>query len=243
MSFSGFRLILDPPRSATLNMAIDEMLLHSQRGTPHRPVLRFYTWEEPSITTGYFQKLGHVARKFDAEKKGIPVVRRLSGGGAVLHGEDLTFSLCLPIPNVFVPADVKGSYLKIHEAVRVGLKADHPEMDYADCRTVPSGKNQSKERICFESPACYDLLLSERKILGSSQRRIGKCLLHQATLFLTRDKNLLIRRIMEGFEMSWKVKFEERPLSKEELEEAEKVEEVRYSSSDWALFRERSFFS
>ena len=240
---SIFRLIVDPPRSATLNMAIDEMLMHSQSDTRNSPVLRFYSWEEPSVTAGYFQRLEKVAQKFKAEKKGLPVVRRLSGGGAVLHGEDLTFSLCLPSTNPFMPTDVKGSYLKINEAVRAGLKADYPEVDYADCRTVPSGKDRSKEKVCFESPACYDLLLSGRKILGSSQRRIGKCILHQATLFLERNKDLLAARLTEGFKKVWDVQFEERALTAEELREAERVEESRYASSEWALFRERSFFS
>ena len=240
---SLFRLILDPPREASLNMAVDEMLALSQSTENAQPTLRFYAWSEPSITTGYFQNVERVAQIFQASKKGIPVVRRLSGGGAVLHGNDLTFSFSLPVSNPFMPTDVKSSYLKINEVVRVGLKPDHPTIDYADCRTVPSGKRESKEKICFESPVCYDLLLSGRKILGSSQRRIGKCLLHQATLFLSQDKDLSIRRILEGFESSWKATFEERPLSREELSEAQKIEEDRYASSDWALFRERSFFS
>ena len=224
-------------------MAIDEMLMLSEAGQGTLPVLRFYGWEEPSITAGYFQKVEHVAKKFDAYKKGIPVTRRLSGGGAVLHGEDLTFSLCLPLPSPYFPTDVKSSYLKINEAVRAGLKADYPEIDYADCRTVPSEKSQSKERICFDSPACYDLLWNGRKILGSSQRRIGGHLLHQATLFLNADKEFLTRSILRGFEAVWKIGFEESELSGEELDQARRIEETRYASPDWAVLRERSFFS
>ena len=232
------RLILDSPRQACLNMAIDEMLVVSGQS-----VLRFYAWSEPSITAGYFQNLKVIAKKFQAEEKGIPVVRRLSGGGAVLHGQDLTFSLCLPVSNPFFPTDVKSSYLKINEAVRLGLKAQWPNLDYADCRTAGSSKKQSDQRVCFDSPACYDLLLHGKKVLGSSQRRIGKALLHQAAVFLKWEHDLLRQRILEGFQSAWKVAFEEKALSAQEIRRAEEMEESRYASSEWALLRERSFFS
>ena len=223
-------------------MAVDETLMLSQ-GEGGAPVLRFYGWEEPSVTAGYFQDIRRVAEKFGAEKKSIPVVRRISGGGAVLHGEDLTFSLCLPLPSPYFSSDVKSSYLKINEAVRLGLQADYPEIDYADCRTVPSGKNQSREKACFEAAACYDLLRCGKKVLGASQRRVGKRLLHQATLFLGPDRDLLTARILEGFEKAWKVTFEEIPLTADELRRAREIEEKRYASPEWALFRDLSFFS
>ena len=242
MVVSIFRLIIDPPRSAARNMAVDEMLLlsRSEKGVP---VLRFYEWSEPSVTAGYFQDLRRVAGKFNAEKKIIPVVKRLSGGGAVLHGEDLTFSLSIAVSNPFFPTDVKSSYLKINEALRVGLKNDLPKLDYADCKTVAPKKKQSDDRVCFDSPACYDLLLSGKKVLGSSQRRIGKTLLHQSSVFLKLKKELLRRRIAEGFEKVWKVNFKESPLSKKELGEAEKIEKNRYASSEWALLRDLSLRS
>ena len=237
-----FRLIIDPPRRAALNMAIDEALL-SGKAADARPTLRFYGWETPSVTAGYFQKIEKVAAHFDAEKKGIPVVRRLSGGGAVLHGQDLTFSLCLPVPNAYFPSDVKSSYLKINEAVRTGLKADIPDIDYADCRTVTPAATKKGERVCFEKPACYDLLLHGKKVLGASQRRIGGRLLHQATLFLDLDRDLLIARILRGFENAWKVDLQEAPLSGEELARAAEIEEKRYSSPEWALLRDLSFLA
>ncbi len=230
----SFRLILDQARSATLNMAIDEYLVNSQNIEASEPVLRFYSWNKPSITIGYFQTIENISQKLNAEKKGIPVVRRISGGGAVEHGKDLTFSLITQSKNPFFSTDVKSSYLRIHEAIRVGLKDLYPHLDYADCRTVPTGKRQSGERICFDQPACYDLLLAGKKILGSSQRRIEKNLLHQSSMFFSFERELLIQNILKGFEFLWKVRFEEKPLSEQELNEARKLEEKRYSSPDWA---------
>ncbi len=229
------RLILDPPRPPALNMAVDEYLMQAGE-----PALRFYSWDRPSVSIGYFQSVADAAKKF----KGLPVVRRISGGGSVRHGEDLTFSLALPVDNPFFPTDVKSSYLRINEAVRTGLKDRYAALDYADCRTVPAGKRQGGERICFDAPACYDLLLSGKKVLGASQRRIGKDLLHQSALFLSGERAELIRQISEGFKTLWKVALEERALDERELAKARQLEEGRYLSEEWASgLRERSFAS
>lgn len=229
------RLILDPPRRAALNMAIDEILMESRQAPDAPPVLRFYFWSEPAYSIGYFQSVEAVARRFGCAKKKIGVVRRLAGGGTVLHGEDLTFSLTLKNPNLFFSGDVKTSYLKINEAVRIGLKDAYPELDYADCRTVPPGRPGARERVCFEAPSCYDLLLEGKKILGASQRRAGGAILHQSTIFLKEDPERLIEKIRRGFEKNWGVEFQEKALTQEELKKAELKEKERYASPEWAF--------
>ena len=96
-----FRLIIDPPRSAALNMAIDEFLMNEASKPRRIPVLRIYSWEAPSYSVGYFQKIDEVVGKIKASQEDIAVVRRLTGGGWVFHGEDLTFSLVIRYPNPF----------------------------------------------------------------------------------------------------------------------------------------------
>ena len=147
-------------------MALDEMLM--RRG---EPALRFYRWSRPCVTTGYFEDIRRVARRFGRSGPELSVIRRITGGGSVQHGDDLTFSLVLRVGSPFFSSDVKSSYLKINEAVRIGLRDDYPRLDYADCKTVPSQSARQKERVCFESPSCYDLLLNGKKVLGASQRR------------------------------------------------------------------------
>lgn len=228
------RLIIDKPRPATLQMAIDEYLMNSQRAEDAQPTVRFYSWPKSSISIGYFQKVEEAVQKYDTKKKSISVVRRISGGGTVEHGEDLTFCLAIKTINPFFPSDVKSAYLGINEAVRVGLKELYPKLDYTDCRTVPTGKRQSGGRICFEAPACYDLMLGGKKILGASQRRIEKNLLHQSTMFLKENPAKIIQGILNGFESLWKVNFEKKPLSEEELTQARQLERKRYGSKEWA---------
>ncbi|MBI3252671.1 MAG: lipoate--protein ligase family protein [Candidatus Omnitrophica bacterium] len=219
------RLVLDVPLSGTLNMAIDEMFLERQAKGSALPVLRIYFWKEPSWSVGYFQK---------AEKRNFPVVRRLTGGGAVLHDKDLTFSLIFPQPNPFFTGGVKGSYLAVNEALRAGLAPHFPGLDFADCKTVPSGRAVGKDRVCFDSPSCHDLLLKGKKVVGASQRRVGGALLHQSTVFLNLEKDLLVDLICRGFESKMNMIFEPVPLSEEELISARKKESERYSSRDWA---------
>lgn len=245
-----FRLILDEPRDAALNMALDEVLVRAQSKEGAIPSLRFYQWRQPAVTVGYFEDVEKTSRLFQAEKNRLPVVRRLTGGGAVLHGSDMTFSLCLRLPSPFFPADVKSSYLKINEAVRLGLKPKYPEIDYADCRTagVSVSLRQKKERVCFDSPSCYDLLIEGKKVLGASQRRIGPMMMHQSTLFLKDEAPELARLIARGFRDLWKVEFMEEPLSGQELGLARNILEERYKTKEWAYFpdsflREEIFLS
>jgi len=202
-------------------MAVDELLMRRvvKNGAP---VLRFYRWSAPCVTVGYFEDVARASRHFGR----YPVVRRITGGGAVLHGEDLTFSLALPVPAPYFANDVKSSYLKINEAVRVGLRAEYPKMDYADCRTVPSQSAKQRERICFDAPSCYDLLSAGKKVLGGSQRRTNGILLHQSTMFLSQPANLLMKRVREGFEQVWKISFREESLTREELAEALEAEKT-----------------
>jgi len=207
--------------------------MESQRQKGSTPVLRIYFWDAPAYTIGYFQNVEQTARRFHCQERGINVVRRLTGGGMVLHRDDLTFSLSLPNPNPFLAGDVKSSYLKINEALRAGLKGDCPDIDYADCRTVPSGRAKG-DRVCFEAPSCYDLLLRGKKIVGASQRRKDGVVLHQSAVFADLPREILVQRIVEGFQEKWKVDFKKAPLTEEELSCAREKEASRYGSSEWA---------
>jgi lipoyl(octanoyl) transferase len=221
-------------------MALDELLMESQ-GAPSEapPALRFYAWSEPSITVGYFQDPAAIARRFRCKEQGISVVKRLTGGGMVLHGKDLTASIALPSPNPFLPNEVKSSYLKVNEAFMAGLRAAYPGLDFAPCKDAASPRGR-EERICFENPSCYDLLLDGRKVVGSSQRRSGGKMLHQTTLFFERPSAQVIEMVLEGLRKCWGAEFEERPFGEAEIAEAEKIAAARYASPEW-VFRAASF--
>lgn len=215
-------------------MAIDEMLMASQDSADSTPILRFYRWASPTHSIGYFQNVATVVKRFGSAKNKINVVRRITGGGLVFHGQDLTFSLAMKNPNAYFTGDVKDSYLKVSEALRVGLKEMFKDLDYADCKNIPSGR-AANERVCFEAPSCYDLLLQKKKVVGASQRRMGGALLHQSSVFLGDKHEELTKKILMGFETAWKINFVERPLTAAELSEAQKKEKKRYTSPEWAF--------
>lgn len=217
-------------------MAIDEALMMSlESSDADEPILRFYSWSHPAITAGYFQDIQKLALKFGGRQKMSQVVRRLTGGGMVLHGKDLTFSLMIRVPDPLIGRDVKASYLKINEALITGLRELFKELDYADCRTAaPSGRGNG-ERACFENPSCYDVMKLKKKVVGASQRRRNGVLLHQSAIFLQREATELETLILKGFEKKWSVEFRRKPLSAVELGIAEETEKKRYGSREWAL--------
>lgn len=217
-------------------MAIDETLMaRFEPSGAEEPVIRFYSWIRPAITAGYFQDIHSLVSGSGDGQKASQIVRRMTGGGMVLHGKDLTFSLVMKVSDPLISGDVKASYLKINKAVLTGLKCLFEELDFADCRTVvPSGRGR-EDRICFENSACYDVLKSGKKVVGASQRRTHGVLLHQSTVFLERPAEELESSILKGFEKKWGIKALREPLSTAELRLAKENENKRYSSPEWAL--------
>ena len=114
---SAFRLLLDPPASGALNMAIDEALL-AAAATSGQSTLRFYRWAEPTLSLGYFQpyadRWGHAASSESA------AVRRSSGGGAILHDIELTYSIAVPNSHPLAH-DCLGLYRAVHASLIAAL--------------------------------------------------------------------------------------------------------------------------
>src|SRR5437764_2183769 len=92
---NALRLLLDPPAPGAWNMAVDEALLETAAGSGVA-TLRFYQWQEPTLSLGYFQAAAD--RQQHAASRDCPLVRRASGGGAILHDRELTYSIALPQP-------------------------------------------------------------------------------------------------------------------------------------------------
>ena len=89
------RLIIDPPAAGSWNMAVDEALLRSA-GESRQLTLRVYQWEQPTLSLGYFQ--AHERPAEHAASQPCPVVRRATGGGAIVHDREITYSLTAPVP-------------------------------------------------------------------------------------------------------------------------------------------------
>ena len=173
------------PRSAPLNMALDEVLL----GETSEPLLRIYRWRCPAVSFGYFGKLAPVV----AAWPGREIVRRMTGGGIVPHGTDLTYSLIVPEGHSFAAHSPREVYRAVHEAIGVWLGAAG---ETAALAMAPAGGGTG---VCFESPAEFDLLARGRKIAGAALRRTRHGLLLQGSIQELPGLEILRPRLSSAF--------------------------------------------
>ena len=171
------RVIRDGDGPAAWNMAVDEALLHAAA----TPTLRLYGWHPHAVSLGWFQRW----TDFADVPPGTDVVRRLTGGGAICHGDELTFSLALDAD--LLPRDVAASYELLHDAAVAALA----DVGVASQR-LAGGKAagaRPRERWCFAEPGDGDLVTPAGKLLGSAQRRVRAPrprVLHHGSLVLRR---------------------------------------------------------
>src|SRR6266446_10706253 len=151
--------------SAAMNMAIDETLLEYATV----PSIRFYRWHSPALSFGYFGKFAHVAC-YASERD---LVRRWTGGGIVFHGDDLTYSIVIPVSSGFFAESAKRIYAAIHSALCHALK----ENGFA-AALAPNNSSKISD-VCFANPVLADVIVNRRKVAGAAQRRTRRGLLQQ----------------------------------------------------------------
>lgn len=182
------RLLIDAPERGVWNMAVDEALLESAAEESCDFVtLRFYRWSEPTLSLGYFQS--YEERSNHEASRSLPIVRRSSGGGALVHDHEWTYSLAIP---AVVPLEKNPVELtcKVHHALRdalIELGADAEQISL--CKPPENDKKSVEPFLCFQRRARGDLLIQGNnasdwhKICGSAQRkRRGAVLQHGGAL-------------------------------------------------------------
>jgi lipoate-protein ligase A len=181
-----WRIIDSGPGSAAWNMALDEALLLAASKEGFVPTLRFFSWDKPSLSIGSFQKTEELDLT-KVKEAGVPLVRRPTGGRAVLHDAELTYSIACPIPSPHFPSDLLGSYNRIGTCFVRGLKALGIEAGLyplrRDGKSTPNGHNP----LCFSSPSWYEVLIDNKKLIGSAQRRLKSSFLQQGSLLIKLD--------------------------------------------------------
>ncbi|TVQ03078.1 MAG: lipoate--protein ligase family protein [Planctomycetaceae bacterium] len=177
ITLGGGRLILSEPADGPTNMAIDAALLR-RAGDRTGPTLRFYSWANATLSLGYFQSVAE--RDGHPDSLAAPVVRRASGGGALVHDRELTYSLVLPAEAV--PADSRRLYRIVHNAIRDAFRDFNIRLDrFADLEIDPVA---DRSFLCFQRRTDEDLLLHGYKVLGSAQRKERGGLLQHGGLLL-----------------------------------------------------------
>jgi len=163
-------------------MAIDEAIFRFHQHEDMPPTLRFYGWKFPTVSLGYFQD---VEKEVDIEacrRKNIPVVRRPTGGKAVLHEGDVTYAVVGRDSNPLFPADILGTYRVISRCIAGGLALLGIEAEMEGNSRAPNG--DSLKASCFSSPSRYELLVKNRKICGSAQVRSHGIFLQHGSILM-----------------------------------------------------------
>ena len=254
-----WRIIQDTAQSAAWNMAVDEAILTLSPASK-RPTLRLYGWQRPTLSLGYFQPVSDVDVEA-CQQHEIDLVRRPTGGRAVLHHQEVTYSVVAGLD--LLPGGVSASYRQISDTLidtleRLGLKAQ-----------LQRSHTKANSSVCFDTPSFAELTVLGKKVCGSAQTRTKHALLQHGALPLQFDwermaialklsdrvVNILQRQaaglqefisiteadLKQALQRSFELKFgplEPSELTKEEHKLAQKLSQEKYAHLDWANHKE-----
>lgn len=207
------------PRTAALNMAVDEALLE----TAALPTLRFYRWRGPALSFGYFGSYADVADQRDRRD----IVRRWTGGGVVPHGDDLTYSIIIPASHPFFARSSLAVYSDLHNAIREALNANGIEATLAHAASAKVSED------CFANAVRADVISKGRKIAGAAHRRSRAGLLHQGSI----QNAELPRGFIDDFARTLCGPFERSAFSPELINRASTIAQEKYGTIEWLMRR------
>lgn len=257
---SNFYFIIEEiPNSAFSNMAIDEALFNYVQKNKGASILRFYRWEKPSLSIGYHQKVKDVANIEFLNERGIDLVRRITGGKAVLHDDEITYSFSSSNPLLVKERNLLDSFYMLSSALIKGLK----NLNISAHLSSRKHEDFYKTNLpCFSYPTGNEIVVNGRKLIGSAQKRGRDSLLQHGSIPITIDINTLARAtfsspeningkiitlqelvgkvdffkisltLKEGFSEYFDCNFE--PFDREKIkDEAERIKEEKYSNPSW----------
>jgi len=246
-----WRLLKTGDHTAAMNMAIDRAILVANSEGEVPPTVRFYGWQPPAISIGYFQSLTEEVDLDHCQKYGVEYVRRITGGGAVFHEKELTYSIVIPESHPQIPKNIMESYGRICGALVKGLSHLEIASTYMPINDIVSGG---------------------KKISGNAQTRKAKTVLQHGTIILDVDvdkmfsllrvpnekiKDKMIADVKQrvtslrhllgseppfektaqamkrGFEEEFSIKLVEGSLLQEEISLAKKFEKDCFSAREW----------
>ncbi len=168
-------------RNGPWQMACDEALLDAT-AADGIPRFRFYTWSAPTISLGYFQDYQKFRATFP-DLSDLTIVRRLTGGGAILHDREITYCLTMPADSPFYQGGAMAAYILVHQAIADALKKIGVSL-FLRPKQADYMKIKDEPEFCFARPCPTDLICSAGKLVGSAQRRLPKAFLQHGSIML-----------------------------------------------------------
>ena len=184
--FITWRLIKTPPASGAWNMAVDEAILQAVGNGHIMPTLRLYSWEPACLSVGYAQPISDVDIKQLKHRK-WDIVRRLTGGRAILHTDELTYAVVGPQDDPHLTGGVLASYRRLSKALMAALLNLGLTVEALPQPQSPGVNNTMKDPVCFEVPSNYEITTNGKKLVGSAQARKRDGVLQHGTLPLFGD--------------------------------------------------------
>ena len=239
------RVLCDDPLDGPRNMARDEALLTRVGSGDSEPTLRLYQWNPPTMSLGYFQRFAD----YDALEPPagrIDVVRRLTGGGAILHDREWTYSLALPVSHPLLTGNAARLYELVHDALIDTLSLLNVRTQR--CGSTDDSSAGRGHFFCFDRRHCLDVLLDGQKLAGSAQRRTPQAVLQHGSIILSNryqqhhvasitehidlDDQALLTPFIDSLEQRLDVKLKEGEWSENELARAEDLA-AKYGGEKW----------
>jgi len=246
-----WRLLQTGFSTASANMAVDRAVLVANSKGKVPPTVRFYGWMPPAISIGYFQSLTDEIDLDICKKLGVNYVRRITGGGAVFHDKELTYSIVIPESHPEIPKNIMKSYGRICGAVIKGLQHLGIESQYVPINDIVTGgrkisgnaQTRKLETVLQHGTVLMDVDVDKMfSLLKVPNEKIKDKLIADVKQRVTSIKHLLgkevsFKEVAEamkiGFEEEFHVELIEGKLSKEELALAKKFEKECFSAKDW----------
>jgi lipoate-protein ligase A len=193
----AWQLIQSPRLAGSANMQFDLKIFNDFEKGQAASTLRIYSWKPSCISLGYSQKIEEEIDLDKASKLGWDVVKRPTGGGIVFHNEaEVTYSLVTGIDNPMLPEGLVPSYKKISEAIVWGLSTLGIE---AGVRKQELESRTQSAGLCFSYPAEYEIVVANRKIVGSAQKRGKKALLQQGSIFVKESDDKMFSILKKSY--------------------------------------------
>ena len=214
---ANWRLLNTGVSDGATNMAIDEAIIQSVAEDRSPPTLRFYGWEPPCVSVGYSQS---VRKEIDLERcreRGYTWVRRPTGGRAILHIDELSYSVVAPQGEARVAGDIITSYRRLSRGLGEGLRSLHGGVVQADRMETEGAVENSA--ACFDVPSHYEVTAYGRKLIGSAQVRRNRVVLQHGALPLEGDVSRLVDvlALPEPARVALRGKLRERAIALDEV--------------------------
>ncbi len=222
------KLISSPALNVYEQMAADELLVSG-----FAPCIRFFNWDfRPQATFGYVQKLEQAKAELDS--LGINrFSRRMTGGGLVLHKDDLTFSLVFDLKERVQPGII---YTALHSAINEELsKAGFIASVYTGESDYKPQTEQGQVQNCFTNPVADDLMQNGKKVLGGALRRFDKRVLYQGSLQIKEAESQKAKQaLIKGFlKYLGQTDTQEIILTQDFLAQTKNLAQTKYRTEEW----------